>query len=118
MSSQTGAVEPASRSADGETPVADRIRDRIRKARGRFRANDNIAAYIEDGELDELRLEVAGGHVRYEGEGFRLAFEESDPLGTLAGEADGEVDLTYARLTALVARALLDPSALNYLSCL
>ena len=59
MSREAGAAEPASRSADGQTPVADRIRERIRKARGRFRANDNIAAYIEDGELDELRLEVA-----------------------------------------------------------
>ena len=59
MSSQDGAEEPASRIAADQTPVADRIRDRIRKARGRFRANDNIAAYIEDGELDLLRLEVA-----------------------------------------------------------
>ncbi len=30
-------------------------RDRIRKTRGRFRANDNIAAYIETGELEQLR---------------------------------------------------------------
>jgi GTP cyclohydrolase I len=59
MSSHAGAVEPAGRIADGETPVADRIRDRIRRARGRFRANDNIAANIEDGELEQLRLEVA-----------------------------------------------------------
>ena len=41
------------------TPVADRIRERIQKAGGRFHANDNIAAYLEDGELDELKLEVA-----------------------------------------------------------
>ena len=44
---------------DSPTPVADRIRERIRKARARFHANDNIAAYIEPGEMDELRLEVA-----------------------------------------------------------
>jgi GTP cyclohydrolase I len=43
----------------GGTPVADRIRERIRKAGGRFHANDNIAAYLEDGELAQLRLEVA-----------------------------------------------------------
>lgn len=41
------------------TPVADRIRERIRRARGRFHANDNIAAYLEEGELAQLRLEVA-----------------------------------------------------------
>jgi len=44
---------------DSPTPVADRIRERIRKARARFHANDNIPAYIEPGEMDELRLEVA-----------------------------------------------------------
>jgi len=41
------------------TPVADRIRARLSKAGKRFHANDNIAAFIEEGELDELRLEVA-----------------------------------------------------------
>jgi GTP cyclohydrolase I len=55
-----GTGEPASEKADGSTPVADRIRERIRKARGRFHANDNISAYIEAGELELLRLEVAG----------------------------------------------------------
>ena len=44
---------------DGGTPVANRIRERIRSAGARFRANDNIAAYVEDGELDQLHLEVA-----------------------------------------------------------
>ena len=62
MASQTGAgaAKAASEKAGGGTPVADRIRERIRKANGRFHANDNISAYIEAGELDELRLEVAG----------------------------------------------------------
>ena len=64
MASQTGvgpeADPPTSDVEEGRTPVADRIRERIRKAHGRFHANDNIAAYIEEGELDQLRLEVAG----------------------------------------------------------
>jgi GTP cyclohydrolase I len=38
--------------------VADRIRERIRKAGARFHANDNIADYIEPGELDALQREV------------------------------------------------------------
>jgi GTP cyclohydrolase I len=41
-----------------ETSASTRIRARLRKAGQDFRANDNIAAVIEDGELDELRLEV------------------------------------------------------------
>ena len=64
MASQTGArsgaAVPTSEVEGGRTPVADRIRERIRKARGRFHANDNIAAYIQEGELEQLRLEVAG----------------------------------------------------------
>lgn len=64
MASQTGvgseATAPGSEVVDGRTPVATRIRERIRKAHGRFNANDNISAYIEEGELEQLRLEVAG----------------------------------------------------------
>lgn len=44
---------------DGGTPVADRIRERIRKAGRRFHANDNIAGFVEDGELPQLESEVA-----------------------------------------------------------
>ena len=44
---------------DGRTPVADRIRERIRKSGRRFHANDSIEQFIEDGELDSLQLEVA-----------------------------------------------------------
>jgi GTP cyclohydrolase I len=40
-------------------PVAERIRERIRAARARFHANDNIAAFIRDGELELLQAEVA-----------------------------------------------------------
>jgi GTP cyclohydrolase I len=48
-------------SADkAKQPVSERIRDRIRTAGRRFNANDNIAAYIEPGEVDELMAEVAG----------------------------------------------------------
>ena len=43
----------------GATPVADRIRQRLLAAGKRFHANDNIAAFIEEGELEALRIEVA-----------------------------------------------------------
>jgi GTP cyclohydrolase IA len=56
---EAGAVEAGRPEGAGATPVADRIRERIRKARARYHANDNIAAYVEPGELDALRLEVA-----------------------------------------------------------
>jgi GTP cyclohydrolase I len=44
---------------NGQTPVADRIRERLRKAGRRFHANDNIEAFVEEGELDLLQAEVA-----------------------------------------------------------
>ncbi len=53
------ATERAGEQTGGGTPVADRIRERIRGARARFHANDNIAAFILEGELEPLRLEVA-----------------------------------------------------------
>jgi GTP cyclohydrolase I len=46
------------RNGDSGTPVADRIRERIRKAGERYHANDNIARHIEAGELDALQDEV------------------------------------------------------------
>ncbi len=52
-------VGPGTRVVDGRTPIADRIRERVRKAGARFHANDSIADFVEDGELDELQQEVA-----------------------------------------------------------
>ena len=44
--------------ADEGTPVSVKIRQRIQAARKRFNANDNIAAFIEPGELELLLDEV------------------------------------------------------------
>jgi GTP cyclohydrolase IA len=44
--------------ADAGTPVSVKIRERIRAARKRFHANDNIAAFLEPGEIDQLQAEV------------------------------------------------------------
>jgi GTP cyclohydrolase I len=40
--------------------TAERIRRRLVAAGQRFHANDNIARFVLDGELDELKAEVAG----------------------------------------------------------
>jgi GTP cyclohydrolase I len=45
-------------SADHGTPVSSKIRERLRAARKRFHANDNIAEFIEPGELELLLDEV------------------------------------------------------------
>lgn len=43
---------------DEGVPVSQKIRERIQVARQRFNANDNIAAFIEPGELEALLDEV------------------------------------------------------------
>jgi GTP cyclohydrolase I len=43
---------------DPGVPVSVRIRERIAQARERFHANDNIARFIEPGELEALQAEV------------------------------------------------------------
>jgi GTP cyclohydrolase IA len=41
-------------------PVSETIRKRLKKAKVRFHANDNIAKFIEPGEMDALLEEVTG----------------------------------------------------------
>ena len=42
-----------------DLPVATRIRERLQEAGKRFHANDNIAAFVEPGELEAMQAEVA-----------------------------------------------------------
>jgi GTP cyclohydrolase I len=49
---------PASRDASGAVAASERIRRRLAAAGARYHANDNIAGYVHDGELDELKAEV------------------------------------------------------------
>ncbi len=46
--------------ANSKLSVSERIRERIKLAKKRFNANDNIAEFVEEGELAELLEEVAG----------------------------------------------------------
>ena len=53
---------PLFRSDDGEDdsalPVSQRIRSRLVRANHRYNANDNISAFLKEGEVDLLREEV------------------------------------------------------------
>ena len=46
-------------SDEAAIPVSTRIKNRLRKSRQSFFANENIASAIEPGEMDELLEEVA-----------------------------------------------------------
>jgi GTP cyclohydrolase I len=50
---------PAAPPDDEGTPVSVKIRERLMAARKRFHSNDNIAEFIQPGELDALLDEVA-----------------------------------------------------------
>ncbi|TAK43206.1 MAG: GTP cyclohydrolase I [Betaproteobacteria bacterium] len=51
---------PAPHDAGSDAPVSQRIRERLQQARERFHANDNIARFIEPGEMAQLLAEVEG----------------------------------------------------------
>ncbi len=56
--------------------------------------------------------------VRYRGPGFDLILDPDDPVATLAGTADGEVDLTWVHVMRWIQAAVFDAAAINYLSAL
>jgi GTP cyclohydrolase I len=60
MLMKSDATPPASSKTDEGVPLSVKIRERIVAARRRFNANDNIADFIEPGELERLLDEVAG----------------------------------------------------------
>jgi putative selenate reductase len=64
----------------------------------------------------EYTLSLANGRASYAGEGFELAFSESEPEATMSGTASGEVDLTYFYIMSWLRKAVLDRSTLNYVN--
>jgi GTP cyclohydrolase IA len=58
--SPPGAGPAGSANADIGTPVSVKIRERLLAAKKRFHSNDNIAEFIQPGELEKLLDEVAG----------------------------------------------------------
>lgn len=63
MSMNKPAPSPSAVAVAGEpddAPISARIRARVLAAGSRFHANDNISAFIEDGEFDALLAEVEG----------------------------------------------------------
>ncbi len=66
----------------------------------------------------EARIEATASgsaSVRFVGEGFSVEFDRADPAGTVAGKAEGEVDLTFFHLMDMVSSAVLAASD-NYVS--
>ena len=69
-----------------------------------------------EGQEFELRAEAS--EIAFTGPGFRVRFDRQDPEGTLEGEAEGEVDLTYFFLMDALRLAILDGDRINYINSL
>lgn len=82
------------------------------------RTPDGYAAHARFERDREVCLTVAGSRARYEGDGFSLRFDPDAIADTLDGEADGEVDLTPARILHTLAKAVLAPREVNPVSTL
>jgi hypothetical protein len=60
-----------------------------------------------------MRVSI-GDRTGYEGDGFCVTFDPRDPLGTLAGSAADEVDLTWASVARWVWDAVYASDAVSY----
>ena len=67
---------------------------------------------------EEYRLQVSAGQVAYSGNAFAVTFTESDPDGTIDGEATAVVDLTYFQIMNALRKAILAPTEVNYVTSL
>lgn len=90
-----------------------------------FKGHDGF--YLErDGQtarvlarFDGARFEavLTGDRAAYSGDGFRVTMDLRDAIGTIDGEADGPVDLTYLRIIVALCSALLGEDApVNYVN--
>jgi putative selenate reductase len=73
------------------------------------------------GRLDgrDYHVRVASGRAHFTGEGFEVAFDEARPETTLSGRAGPgvAVDLAVFDIINWLQRAVLDPTAVNFLAC-
>jgi hypothetical protein len=70
------------------------------------------------GRFGERTFVVESGRdpLRYQGAGFDLRLDLSDPAGTARGQASGPVDLGYLRIMERLREAVTAPDAVNFVS--
>ncbi len=66
----------------------------------------------------EFALQVAAGQITFSGSDFRVEFDPAAPEESLAGEARGEIDLTYCNIMDYLRRAILESPEINYVATL
>ena len=64
----------------------------------------------------EVALARSGDRVRFTGAGFDVTLAPDDPVATLAGTADGEIDLTDLHILLWVRDAVFDSRTVNHVN--
>ena len=72
------------------------------------------------GRIDgrDLSIEPAGERIRFRGPGFDVTLAPEDPVATLAGTAEGEIDLTHLHILLWVQAAVFDSASVNPMNAL
>ncbi|MCP4444573.1 MAG: glutamate synthase [Myxococcales bacterium] len=60
-------------------------------------------------------IEEKDAAVKYSGDGFAVSFDAATPVDSMAGEASGEVDLSFYYIAKWIRAAVLDSKSPNYL---
>lgn len=63
-----------------------------------------------------VTMENESGLIRYRGEGFDLRLDPDVPAASVSGTADHPVDLTWLHVMHQILKAVMAPSAVNYVS--
>ena len=80
--------------------------------------NKGVVTVLARFEGRAYRLIQDGEISTYSGDGFELEYAPGQSLGTITGNANGVVDLTYAEIMSRIQSALLDNSGPNYVRIL
>lgn len=64
----------------------------------------------------EFTLAVTGGEASFSGDGFDVVFQLADPEGSVTGDADDRVDLTFFHIMDHLRRSLLGGTRLTYVN--
>jgi putative selenate reductase len=80
---------------------------------GLFFQPHHLRGRFDGSEFEAL---LKDGKVEYSGDGFAVTFDESDPEGTIQGQASGVVDLTFFRIMNRIGDAVYADDQINYIN--
>ena len=72
------------------------------------------------GRIDghELSVEATGDRIHFRGPGFDVTLVPTNPVATMTGTADREIDLTHLHILLWIQAAVFDSKSVNYMNAL